>query len=137
VMHQHTEHNTDLARLKKENERPVYISEREYIPDDEKISEGQEFNVGTLKVKALLTWAHSRGRMTFFATGLARPVAIVGDSIFAGSMGGGNVSYKDALRNNIEKILTLPDETIICPGHGPMTTVGEENRCNPFFAGRV
>jgi glyoxylase-like metal-dependent hydrolase (beta-lactamase superfamily II) len=52
-------------------------------------------------------------------------------------MGGGNVSYKDALRNNIEKILTLPDETIICPGHGPMTTVGEEKRCNPFFAGRV
>jgi glyoxylase-like metal-dependent hydrolase (beta-lactamase superfamily II) len=52
-------------------------------------------------------------------------------------MGGGNVSYKDALRNNIEKILTLPDETIICPGHGPMTTVGEEKRYNPFFAGRV
>jgi glyoxylase-like metal-dependent hydrolase (beta-lactamase superfamily II) len=75
--------------------------------------------------------------MTFFVTGLARPVAIVGDSIFAGSMGGGNVSYKDALRNNVEKILTLPDETIICPGHGPMTTVGEEKRSNPFFAGRV
>ena len=75
--------------------------------------------------------------MTFFVTGLARPVAIVGDSIFAGSMGGGNVSYEDALRNNSEKILTLPDETIICPGHGPMTTVGEEKQHNPFFAGRV
>ena len=90
-----------------------------------------------MKVKALLTWGHSRGGMTFFVTGLARPVAIVGDSIFAGSMGGGNVSYKDALRNNIEKVLTLPDETIICPGHGPMTTVSEEKRYNPFFAGRV
>ena len=40
---------------------------------------------------------------------------------------------RDALRNNIEKILTLPDETIICPGHGPMTTVGEEKRYNPFL----
>jgi len=69
-------------------------------------------------------------------TGLARPVAIVGDSMFAGSMGGGSVSYKDAVQNNFEKILTLPDDTIICPGHGPMTSVGEEKKHNPFFAGR-
>jgi hydroxyacylglutathione hydrolase len=61
----------------------------------------------------------------------------VGDSLFAGSMGGGNVSYGDALQNNLDKILTLRDETIICPGHGPMTTVGEEKRHNPFFAGKV
>jgi len=72
--------------------------------------------------------------MTYVVTGLARPIAIVGDSLFAGSMGGGNVSYEDALRNNREKILTLPDETIICPGHGPLTTVGKEKRDNPFFA---
>ncbi len=52
-------------------------------------------------------------------------------------MGGGNVSYEDALRNNLEKILTLPNETIICPGHGPMTTVGEEKVHNPFFAEKV
>jgi glyoxylase-like metal-dependent hydrolase (beta-lactamase superfamily II) len=75
--------------------------------------------------------------MTFVATGLARPIAIVGDSLFAGSMGGGTVSYKDAVRNNLEKILTLPDETIICPGHGPMTSIGEEKKHNPFFAGKV
>jgi glyoxylase-like metal-dependent hydrolase (beta-lactamase superfamily II) len=75
--------------------------------------------------------------MTYVVNGRARPIAIVGDSLFAGSMGGGNVSYDDALRNNLEKILTLPDETIICPGHGPMTTVGEEKEHNPFFAGQV
>jgi glyoxylase-like metal-dependent hydrolase (beta-lactamase superfamily II) len=46
------------------------------------------------------------------------------------------VSYRDALQNNLEKILTLPDETIICPGHGPMTAVGEEKRHNPFFAAK-
>jgi glyoxylase-like metal-dependent hydrolase (beta-lactamase superfamily II) len=50
-------------------------------------------------------------------------------------MGGGNVSYKDALENNRRKILTLPDETIICPGHGPLTTVAKEKQDNPFFAG--
>ena len=75
--------------------------------------------------------------MTYVVTGLAQPVAIVGDSLFAGSMGGGNVSYEDAVQNNLKKILTLPDDTIICPGHGPMTTVGEEKVHNPFFAGQV
>ena len=68
--------------------------------------------------------------------GLARPIAIVGDSLFAGSMGGGTVSYPDAVQNNLAKILTLPDDTIICPGHGPMTSVGEEKKHNPFFAAR-
>ena len=75
--------------------------------------------------------------MTYVIEGLKRPVAIVGDSLFAGSMGGGSVSYEDALQNNLKKILTLPDETMLCPGHGPMTTVGEEKVHNPFFAGRV
>jgi glyoxylase-like metal-dependent hydrolase (beta-lactamase superfamily II) len=58
----------------------------------------------------------------------------VGDSIFAGSMGGGGISYPDALKNNIEQILTLPANTVICPGHGPLTSVGEEQKNNPFFA---
>ena len=66
-------------------------------------------------------------------SGLNHPVAVVGDSLFAGSMGGGAVSYQDALRNNREKILTLPDETIVCPGHGPLTTVGLEKKHHPFF----
>jgi glyoxylase-like metal-dependent hydrolase (beta-lactamase superfamily II) len=53
--------------------------------------------------------------------------------MFASSMGGGGVSYADALRNNREQILTLPDDTILCPGHGPLTTVGEEKQHNSFF----
>ena len=50
-------------------------------------------------------------------------IAMVGDAIFAGSMGGGMISYKDALHTNREKIMTMPDETIICPGHGPLSTI--------------
>ena len=80
--------------------------------------------------------AYSRaffGRVTYVIGGLESPVAIVGDAIFAGSMGGGMVSYEDALRTNREKIMTLPDDTVLCPGHGPKTTVGEEKKNNPFF----
>jgi glyoxylase-like metal-dependent hydrolase (beta-lactamase superfamily II) len=61
-------------------------------------------------------------------------LAIVGDAIFAGSMGGGAVSYEEALRTNRQSIFTLPDNTVLCPGHGPLTTVGEEKRNNPFFS---
>ncbi len=134
LTHAHDDHIADLRRLRKKTGAPVYISEREGAEGAELISEGRKFDVGKLDVESRLTWGHSRGGMTYVVRGLARPVAIVGDSLFAGSMGGGMVSYDDALRNNLEKILTLPDETILCPGHGPLTTVGEEKHHNPFFA---
>ena len=134
LTHTHPDHVADLRRLKKATDAPVYLSDLEEEEGAEAISEGKRFRVGSLEIEARLTSGHSPGGMTFVVTGLSRPVAVVGDSLFAGSMGGGNVSYQDALRNNREKILTLPDETIICPGHGPLTTVGKEKRDNPFFA---
>jgi hydroxyacylglutathione hydrolase len=134
LTHAHPDHVADLRRLRKETGAPVYISDRESADGAEPIAEGKRLRVGSLEIEARLTWGHSPGGMTFVITGLAKPVAIVGDSLFAGSMGGGNVSYEEAVRNNRDKILTLPDETIVCPGHGPLTTVGKEKRDNPFFA---
>ena len=134
LTHAHPDHVADLPRLRKATDAPVYISEREPDEGAEAIPEGKHFKVGTLAIEARLTSGHSPGGITYVVTGLARPVAIVGDSLFAGSMGGGNVSYQDALKSNRTKILTLPDETIVCPGHGPLTTVGKEKRDNPFFA---
>jgi hydroxyacylglutathione hydrolase len=137
LTHAHADHVADLPRLREETGGEVFAPARESVPGAEPIEQGKRFRLGALQIESRLTWGHSQGGMTFVVTGLAYPVAIVGDSLFAGSMGGGNVSYNDALRNNLEKILALPDETIICPGHGPMTTVGEEKEHNPFFAGRV
>ena len=137
LTHAHPDHVADLQRLTKETRAPVYISDRESAEGAEAIAEGKRFRLGSLEIEARLTWGHSPGGMTYVVNGLARPVAIVGDSLFAGSMGGGNVSYADAVGNNLKKILTLPDETIVCPGHGPLTTVGKEKRENPFFASHV
>jgi glyoxylase-like metal-dependent hydrolase (beta-lactamase superfamily II) len=134
LTHAHPDHVADLGRLRKETGAPVYISDRESAEGAEPIAEGKRFPLGSLEIESRLTWGHSPGGMTFVITGLARPVAVVGDSLFAASMGGGNVSYEEAVRNNRQKILTLPDETIVCPGHGPLTTVGKEKRDNPFFA---
>nr|MDQ3314620.1 MBL fold metallo-hydrolase [Verrucomicrobiota bacterium] len=137
LTHSHPDHVADLSRLRKETGAPVYISKRESARDAEGIDEGKRFECGALRIEARLTSGHSVGGMTFVVEGLTRPVAVVGDSLFAGSMGGGAVSYNEALRNNRQKILTLPDETIVCPGHGPLTTIGKEKRENPFFAGKV
>lgn len=134
LTHSHEDHIADLARLKKETGAPVYISSREAIAGAEKFDEGKTFEAGALKIETLLTWGHSLGGMTFVVRGLAQPIAIVGDAIFAGSMGGGAISFQAAWQNNHDKILTLPEETIICPGHGPLTTVAHEKRENPFFA---
>jgi hydroxyacylglutathione hydrolase len=134
LTHAHPDHVADLHRLRKATDAPIYISELEPEEGAQSIAEGKRFKLGSLKIEARLTAGHSRGGITYVVTGLTRPIAIVGDSLVAGSMGGGNVSYEDALRNNREKILTLSDETIVCPGHGPLTTVGKEKRDNPFFA---
>jgi hydroxyacylglutathione hydrolase len=135
LTHAHPDHIADLPRLQEEAAAEVFAPAREPVPGAESIDEGKHFKLGKIDIEARLTWGHSPGGITFVCTGLARPIAIVGDSMFAGSMGGGSVSYKDAVQTNLEKILTLPDDTIICPGHGPMTSVGEEKRHNPFFAG--
>lgn len=137
LTHAHPDHIEDLDRFTKKADAAVFISEHESAPGAQPFAEGKHFQVGKLEIEARLTWGHSPGGTTFVVHGLAHPVAIVGDSIFAGSMGGGGISYESAVKNNLEKILTLPDDTIICPGHGPMTTVGEEKKHNPFFAGNL
>jgi hydroxyacylglutathione hydrolase len=137
LTHAHPDHVADLPALREKTGAHVHAPVREPVPGAEPIEEDKKFRVGKIDIEARLTWGHSPGGITFVTIGLARPIAIVGDSLFAGSMGGGNVSYNDAVKNNLEKILTLPDETIICPGHGPITSVGEEKRHNPFFASKT
>ncbi len=134
ITHTHADHIFDLDRLVDKTGAHAWVCEKEPIAGAEPFRAGRTFQIGSLTVESRLTSGHAAGGVTFFIQGLSKPVAIVGDSMFAGSMGGGMVSYAEALRNNREQILTLPDTTIICPGHGPLTTVGEQKHANPFFA---
>jgi len=134
LTHTHGDHIACLDKLLYGiGNHPVYVHELEAIEGCESITEGFEHRCGQLLLKTLHTHGHALGGVTYVIEGLDRPIAFVGDAIFAGSMGGGMVSYKDALQTNREKIMTLPDNTILCPGHGPMTTVLEEKKNNPFF----
>jgi len=90
--------------------------------------------LGEIAIKTLSTWGHSPGQTTFYVTGLSYPLAVVGDSLFACSMGGSQAHYADQYKNDVEKILRLPKNTVLACGHGPLTTVAQEKRHNPFFA---
>jgi hydroxyacylglutathione hydrolase len=133
LTHTHTDHVFELDRLKQATGATTWASERELFSGTESFADGKVFGVGALKIETRRTSGHARGGTTFVVTGLGRRLAVVGDALFAGSMGGGMVSYEEALRTNRASIFTLPDDTIICPGHGPLTTVGEEKSHNPFF----
>lgn len=134
LTHIHTDHILELDRLKERTGARAYVSEREPIDGAEPFADGKAFRIGSLDVETRRSSGHARGGVTFVITGLAKRLAIVGDAIFAGSMGGGLVDYQEARNTTRENILSLPDDTVICPGHGPLTTVGQEKQHNPFFA---
>jgi hydroxyacylglutathione hydrolase len=133
LTHIHGDHIFDLDRLTEATGATAFVSDREPIAGATPFPDGKPFNIGGLQIDTRRTSGHSRGGVTYVVTGLSRPLAVVGDAMFAGSMGGGMVSYEEALHTNLTNILTLPDDTVLCPGHGPLTTVGEEKQHNPFF----
>lgn len=137
LTHTHIDHVAKIDEVVNATGATVYVSGFEKLAGTTRIENGKQFTVGGLKISALLTAGHSPGGMTYVIEGLEPTVAIVGDALFSGSMGGVPPDrYAEALRANEEKIFSLPDDTIVCPGHGPLTTVGEEKQHNPFYAGR-
>jgi len=130
LTHTHGDHVADINTL---SAPAIFVSEREPHAGAKTFAPGTEWKLGSLTIESRSTWGHSKGGTTFVVTGLAHPIAIVGDALFASSMGGGMVSYTDALVTNRKEIFTLPDDTVVCPGHGPLTTVGEEKAHNPFY----
>ena len=90
---------------------------------------------GPLSVRACDLSGHAMPALGFHVDGLARPVLVTGDALFAGSMGGCGTPaiYQHALRRLRNVLDPLPDETILLPGHGPATTLGEERIANPFL----
>ncbi len=136
LTHTHSDHVAALGELRAAfPQARVLCNHAEPWPNTELFTDEDSFSLGSLSVTPRTTSGHSVGGTTYVVDGLSTPLAMVGDALFAGSMGGGLISFEDAWRNNREKILTLSDETVICPGHGPLTSVGEEKRHNPFFAG--
>lgn len=135
LTHTHEDHIADLDRLAQTGAE-IWSSELEPLgrPGAKTFQENAHFHLGELAIKTLFTWGHSPGQATYFITGLSWPLAITGDSLFASSTGGSATNYGMQLKNNRQKILKLPLDTVLACGHGPLTTVKQERRHNPFFA---
>ncbi len=134
LTHTHQDHVADLGVIVKRARVEIYSPDLERLPETKIVREGDQLRLGKLRIEARLTNGHSPGGTSYVVHGLQNTVAVVGDSLFAGSMGGAPNDYQKALRNNLEKLLSLPGETLVCPGHGPLTTVANEREHNPFFA---
>jgi glyoxylase-like metal-dependent hydrolase (beta-lactamase superfamily II) len=134
LTHTHPDHIADIKTLRTADQTVWTCAKEPWEGEGaQEFDAGHEFSLGSLRIETKQTWGHSKGGVSYIIHGLDQRVAIVGDAIFASSMGGGGVSWADALATNRRYILSNPDSTVLCPGHGPMTTVGEEKEHNPFY----
>lgn len=96
----------------------------------EQVDEGWQTRIGELDVTALSLPGHTAGGIGYYTA----PVVFSGDALFAGSLGGAmGTAYFEQIRIVRDKVLSLPGETIVFPGHGPITSVAQELEHNPYF----
>ena len=122
---------------------------------DTYVEDGDIVHFGTFKAKALFTPGHAPGHLSFYfeknhfelrqvVRGILKgtprtvdaPIVIAGDALFSGSIGRTDLpggSHEVLIRSIKEKLLTLPNDTIVLSGHGPDTTIGVERKNNPFL----
>jgi glyoxylase-like metal-dependent hydrolase (beta-lactamase superfamily II) len=102
------------------------------------LADGQSVEYAGLSVTAFNTPGHAAEHNCYLVKSLARPnapgVLVSGDLIFAGSLGGGYFCCQRQLTHSRRILALLPDETVIAPGHGPLTTAANERRFNPFLS---
>jgi glyoxylase-like metal-dependent hydrolase (beta-lactamase superfamily II) len=101
---------------------------------DHSIGELDKVQAGPLVAQVMHTPGHTEGSVCLYFPKQQKLIA--GDTLFAGSIGRTDLpggSFEQIISSLHEKVLTLPDETVVVPGHGPLTTIGEERESNPFL----
>jgi hydroxyacylglutathione hydrolase len=156
VTHAHIDHVGAVATLVDEYSCPVLMHAEaepmlEQVPTqammmglrfgkvptvDHHIGEGEMVEVGDLRLRPLYTPGHAPGHLAFYIE--EEGLVLSGDALFAGSVGrvdlpGGSMEV--LMRSIEERLMTLPDETRVYPGHGPQTQIGNERVSNPFLQG--
>ena len=154
LTHGHSDHIGALAELRQATQAPVYIGSGDadcltkpdrnlsfFIgtdikgePADVLVNDGDVLQLAGMELQVFATPGHTLGGVCYYyAPG---KVAFVGDTIFCESIGRTDLpggSYKDILLSIKNKLMTLPDDVKLLPGHGPSTSVGWERRRNPFL----
>jgi glyoxylase-like metal-dependent hydrolase (beta-lactamase superfamily II) len=136
ITHSHPDHIASLAAIRERWTKVRVHSGSKNAPVDQRIRANDFIMLGSLRVTNRDTPGHAEDGITYVVGNWPEDgpfVAVVGDALFAGSMGGARDQLTLARSKVREQIFSLPADTLVCSGHGPLTTVGEEKQNNPWF----
>jgi hydroxyacylglutathione hydrolase len=157
ITHAHIDHVGGAMKLRAATSAPILLNQNDYallkmldeqavwvgmatpgeVSIDQSITSGDSVNAGSLQASVLHTPGHTEGSVCLYFP--AEHKLIAGDTLFAGSIGRTDLpggSMQKIMRSLRDTVLALPDDTVVVPGHGPLTTIGEERESNPFLVKR-
>ena len=157
ITHAHVDHVGGAMKLRDATGAPILLNQNDQallkmldlqaawigvqspgeVDIDHSIGERDTIKAGSHLANVIHTPGHTEGSICLYFP--AERKLIAGDTLFAGSIGRTDLpggSFEKIMRSLHEKILALPDETSVIPGHGPLTTIGAEREANPFLKNR-
>ncbi len=156
ITHAHIDHVGGAMKLKRATGAPILLNQNDNallkmlevqaawvgmrppgdVPIDASLATGDQVQAGNITGTVMHTPGHTEGSICLYFP--AQQKLIAGDTLFAGSIGRTDLpggSFKKILDSLKGTLMSLPDETVVVPGHGPLTTIGEERESNPFIIG--
>jgi hydroxyacylglutathione hydrolase len=154
ITHAHIDHVGGAMKLKAATGAPILMNQSDYtllkmldmqaawvgmkapgaVQVDEAVDEGRVLRIGEISSSILHTPGHTEGSICLYFPQEKKLIA--GDTLFAGSIGRTDLpggSFDKIMRSLHTRVLALPDDTQVTPGHGPQTTIGDERETNPFL----
>ena len=154
ITHAHIDHVGGAMQLRAATGAPILLNQNDYallkmldaqaawigvappgrVEIDHSVAQADSIKTGSLSADVIHTPGHTEGSICLYFP--AEKKLIAGDTLFAGSIGRTDLpggSFEKIIRSLHDKVLELPDDTVVIPGHGPLTTIGRERESNPFL----